>query len=346
MIDLICATPPLSAEFNKMFRRIASDVYKDDPIWVPQSEELITPLAMGDFELPLEKVEFLIAQLDGDSIGRAVIILPPQNERSKQPRQGWIGCFEAYPHHLDQAIHLIDLCIEKLKSWGVEQVTAMKIDNQFMGIQTAGFDRAQTILTPHHPPYYATIFEKAGFEVSNYMRTYELKKHVVARIKFKAPGYRIRHFQRNNLESEINIFNSLQNEIFSGSENYISRTLSEDRRIIKNILPIIDDELILIAEEKAGDPVGMIICIPDIYQQQHHGKMDRARIISIGILAKHRRKLLGAMLATHLSSTLIGKGYQSAEASWINDSNLPPQRLTRLFKGQLAREFALFEKRV
>jgi len=344
MIDLTWAAPPLTSEFKKDFHQVAFSVYKDDPIWVSQSEVLVNPFTRGDYELPMDHASFLLARSGGVLIGRALVLLPSISNESSQIRQGWIGFFEVLPDHTDHASVILNACVETLQSWGAEKVIALKTDNQFVGIQTAGFDWPQMVLTPHHPTTYADIFEAAGFERTASMRTFLLKKNLVAKIRFKAPGYRIRHFLRDDLENEIGIFHRLQKEIFSGSENYIPRTLSEDRKMINKLLPLIDDELILIAEEKSGNPVGLMICIPDIYQEYQEHVLNRARIISIGILREHRRRALGAMLATHLSSTLIRKGFVSAEASWIYKSNIPPQRLSRLFKGQPAREFGTFEK--
>ena len=344
MIELTWAAAPLTADFIKDFHQVAASVYEDDSIWVSQSEDLVNPFTCCDYELPMDHASFLLARIDDVSIGRALVLLPSIPNRSNQSLQGWIGFFEILPDQTDHASVILNACVETLQFWGAKKIIALKTGNQFVGIQTAGFDWPQTVLTPHHPPTYAEMFEAAGFTRTASMRTFELKKNLVAKIRFKAPGYRIRHFLRDDLENEIGIFHRLQKEIFSGSENYIPRTLNEDRELINKLLPLIDDELILIAEENSGNPVGLMICIPDVYQQYQESVLNRARIISIGILREHRRRALGAMLATHLSSTLIKKGYVSAEASWIYKSNVPPQRLSRLFKGQPAREFGTFEK--
>jgi len=40
--------------------------------------------------------------------------------------------------------------------------------------------------------------------------------------------------------------------------------LEEDREMVQAFLPFLDDELVIIAEDKKGDAVGLLICLPDI----------------------------------------------------------------------------------
>jgi GNAT superfamily N-acetyltransferase len=122
--------------------------------------------------------------------------------------------------------------------------------------------------------------------------------------------------------------------------------LSSKILLIESFLSFIDDELVIIAEDIKGNHVGLLVCLPDIYQPFREGLMTRARIISIGVLPGWERNGVGAMMVSHLITNLLKKGYTSIEAPWILDSNKLSQNLARRFNAVSGREFALLEKRL
>jgi GNAT superfamily N-acetyltransferase len=158
------------------------------------------------------------------------------------------------------------------------------------------------------------------------------------------PGYTTRTYDKASLERETAVFHQMQHSLFSDSRGWVPRSISEDREMVKSFLPFIDSELIIIAEDCRGAPVGLLLCLPDIYQSFKGQAVDRARIISIGVLPGWENKGVGAMMASHLMANLAKKGYASAEASWIMDANRPPQNLARRFNASPGREFVLLEK--
>lgn len=52
--------------------------------------------------------------------------------------------------------------------------------------------------------------------------------------------------------------------IFAGRQGYVARTLEDDQEMLQSYLPFLDGELIIIAENLAGNPVGLLVCLPDI----------------------------------------------------------------------------------
>ena len=134
--------------------------------------------------------------------------------------------------------------------------------------------------------------------------------------------------------------------IFTGRNGYVPRTIEEDWEMIESALPFIDDELIIIAEDEKGNVIGMLICLPDLYQTLKGQPLNRARVVSIGVLPGWERKGVGALMSSHLMENLIRKGYQMAEGSWIFESNILPQNLAKRFNSQPGREFLLLEKKL
>ena len=102
--------------------------------------------------------------------------------------------------------------------------------------------------------------------------------------------------------------------------------------------------MVIIAEDTESNPCGVLICLPDVYQAFKEHRIDRARIMSIGVVPGWKRNGIGAMMASHLMRSLLRKGYRTAEAAWILESNLLPQNLAKRFNGKLGREFVLLRK--
>ena len=99
---------------------------------------------------------------------------------------------------------------------------------------------------------------------------------------------------------------------------------------MQSFLPFLEDEFVIIAETPGGDPVGLLVCIPDIYQEVIEGKIDRVRIMSIGAIPEYRNKGVGAIMGAHLMTNLLDNHrYMSVEGSMIMGENVPVHNLVK-----------------
>lgn len=219
------------------------------------------------------------------------------------------------------------------------------VDNQLLGLLVKGFNDPHLVFTNYNPPYYLDIFQKSGYTKMSNMFSFNFTRETSFPVKVKLPGFITREFNRENLDKEIEIIHSLQKSIFSGQHGYISRSLEEDRQLIISMLPIFDDDLIIIAENKKKEAVGILICLPDIYQSEKREKINRVRIILIGAVHKVLNKGLGVLMSVHLmKNILIKEQYTFAEGSWIYKDNIPPGNLAHRFNAKQGREFSLLKK--
>jgi ribosomal protein S18 acetylase RimI-like enzyme len=328
----------------KQFLEVASGVYKDDPIWVPESEKEFIQRFKASKTGQKVGMWPVIALKDDSPVARGVAILAKEAVDEKGNPQGWLGFFEVLREYQSAAISILKRCEEILSKAGAKSVLAPKADNLLVGLLTNGFTLPQTILTSHNPPYYQMIFKKCGYEVKAKILTFYFARDTAKQFKTSVPGFTTREFNRKKLPQELLFFNRIQGSIFASSDSYLTRTLEEDKEMIDSLLPLLDDELVIIAEDRKGNPVGLLICLPDIYQAFKGVKVDRARIISIGVMPGWEKRGVGTMMGSHLMRNLLRKGYQTAEASWILGSNMPPQNLAKRFNATPGREFILFGK--
>jgi hypothetical protein len=324
------------------FHALARQVYANDPMWVPQSEPSLSALFSSDAS---RWAQPLLLLQDDAPMARAVAILNSGAFNDQDQPVGYIGYFECLKQHPQAGIAVLAAAEQLLRQQGATTVQAPRVDNMLMGLVMDRFDLPQTILTTHNPPYYADILLAGGYHIREKLYTYIFDRNLTIPFPLSLAGFRTRTFNRNNLEAEILIFHHLQQEIFSQHPGWVPRTLEEDRHMILSFLPMLDDELVIIAEENNGRAVGLLVCLPDVYQAFRGQAIDNARAITIGVIEPLVQKGLGVLMGTHLARNLMEKGYRTMEASWIRDSNIQPQNMvTRRFRGRRGREFALFEK--
>jgi hypothetical protein len=329
---------------RELFFQLPMEVYKDDPVWVPENNAAMK--IFPDSEAGILRTPLLAMEAD-KAVARLVCISHPKALGDDGKRQGWIGYFEALDGHIHHVRQLLKKAEAILAATGAESVVAPKTDNHAMGFLLKGFHLPQTVMTAHNPPYYPALFKSAGYDVKSKAVSFYYRRKNFRIPQLTVPGIRTRELDRENLTAEIKHFNRLQNAIFSEISGYLPRTPAEDEELISSLLPYLDSELVIFAEAEAGLPVGILLCLPDINQAIKGEKITRVRIISIGLLPGWERKGVGKAMGYHLMQNLLRKtDYDEAEASWILNRNLPPQLLALKFGARPGREFGLLEKKL
>jgi ribosomal protein S18 acetylase RimI-like enzyme len=321
------------------FREVALRVYRADKVWVPESEKLLLEWLSASGICDLSRVWTVIGRENNSPVARGVAIL----DTGAEP-QGWIGFFESLEEYQNVALDVVRRCEEVLQAAGATSVLAPKFNNLLVGFQTDGFELPQTFLTNHNPAYYLPIFQRSGYQVHSRMRTICFDRETVAHFHTRIKGFTTRELNPERLSQELAIFNRLQGSIFASRDGYAPRTLVEDQKMLATFLPFLDHNLVIIAEDTESNSVGVLICFPDVYQAFKGQKIDRARIMSIGVAPGWKRNGVGAMMASHLLRNLLEKGYRTAEAAWILERNSPPQNLAKRFNGEVGRKFVLLKK--
>lgn len=327
---------------RELFWQLPYDVYVNDSVWVPEQKKRINIFSereRGIVRIPLVAVE------GEKAAARLVCILHPQALGEDGKPQGWIGYFEGLEAYQDQSRELLQKAEDMLAEMGAASVLVPKMDNQAMGFLVKGFHLPQTVMTTHNPPYYPDLFQSAGYSVKAKAVSFYFRRQSFRPPRLTVPGIRTRELNMGNLPGEMAHFNRLQNAIFAERDGYLSRTPAEDEALVKTFLPFLDEELVIFAEDGKGQPVGILLCLPDINQALKGEKITRVRIISIGLLPGWEGKGVGKAMGRHLMVNLLRKDeYDEVEVSWIIKGNLPPQLLALKFGAQRGREFALLQK--
>lgn len=122
---------------------------------------------------------------------------------------------------------------------------------------------------------------------------------------------------------------------------------------------IVDPRIVIIAESK-GKPVGFGMTIPDINRIMVYNKrgwllpallrmllfkkkIDRVRIIILGVLPEYANTGIGAALFYETGRRCVASGYPHGEASWVNEDNVMMNRGAELMQGTIDKRYRVYQ---
>jgi hypothetical protein len=200
------------------------------------------------------------------------------------------------------------------------------------------FDHSWFFTETACPAFYPDLWRHAGFEI--FHRYYSSSADITIEQKPVLPAG-IRNLQLSKFEEELSGLHDLclaafaQNIFFSPieKETFIAKYRQVER--------LIDEELVLIAENKNGNAEAFVLCLPDI--------LDASRSTLIfKTLVKHpsgTNKGLITVMLEELVFRASQKGYTKMIHAFMHEENRS-NKLSRLFGGEVFREYVLFIKPV
>jgi hypothetical protein len=198
-------------------------------------------------------------------------------------------------------------------------------------------DVAPFLLEPRNPAHYVDAFNAAGFEV--------VARYVSAEAPADAPPPRVRDiadatlrsFDPTEAEREMRAIHALSLQAFARNPFY--RPISAERFLAyyAPLIPAIDPELAVLAEDAEGALVGFLFAIPDLEE----GPAPRTAILkTCGAV----RGGLGRRLVGEFHRRARDKGYARVVHALMNETN-PSVRLSAAFGGRVFRRYALWGRR-
>ena len=251
-------------------------IYRRDPVWVPplrgemraQFDQQRNPLLDHcDYAL------FLLRQ-NGKPIGRiAAFVDRLANDFWGEP-VGLFGYYESPPDA--QASHLL---LETARRWLAEQgMHSMRgpwsFVSQEWGSVVEGYHPSPVIMSPYNPPYYNEQYAAFGLQkvkdllvyVIDVRDGYRIPERILTLTDRVASRYgvRVRQVDMADYDREVETIISLSNQSLLNNWGYSPVTDDEVRAMARDLRPIIHPKAVLFAEDRAGQPVGFAIAIPDV----------------------------------------------------------------------------------
>ncbi|KPJ65444.1 hypothetical protein AMJ44_10160 [candidate division WOR-1 bacterium DG_54_3] len=334
----------------KTFIRLPYRLYRHDKLWVPPllSEERKKFLAKSNPILQHCDFELFLLYEDGKPVGRISAFVDWAAVNFWKARIGLFGSYECIDNPVGSAL-LLDAARKWLKLRGMERMRGpWSFTSQEWGSVVKGFDSPPSIMSPYNPPYYNREMEAFGLKKAKDLLVYELD----TRQGYELPEdflkwtdwiarknkVTIRHLNMNRLEEDVKTIVDVANESTKANWGYVPATDAEAHDIAQSLKPIVDPEIVMIAEIE-GRAVGYLIALPDVNTilKDLHGrlfpfgflrllsglkKIRQYRIWGMGVIPQYHRKAMDALFYRKLYEVLRKKNPTRVEANYVLEDNV------------------------
>ena len=352
-------------------------IYKSDPAWVPplliERKEFLDR-KKHPFYLHGDAALFLARRGD-EIVGRIMASDDPNYNAVHQSNVGCFGLFESIDDP-EVANALFRAAKDWLRDKGRDEIMG-PIDystNYVCGLLIEGFQHPPTLLTSHNPPYYATLIEACGFEKVKelYAWWFSEPANAAARLRRLASSFQrrnpvtIRKGNVKDMRAESRRLREIYNEAWEKNWGFVPFTEKEIEFMTHELKPLVIPEFTLIAE--IGDePVGFILCVPDINVALRHidGRLTKfgvpvglakllyyksrtrtARLIALGVKPKYRRAGIAEMLVLQIiEDGMIKRGF-TGELSLTLEDNFMINRFLAAIGAEKYKTYRIYRKRL
>lgn len=353
------------------FIKLPLSLYSKDPFYVPPLiNEMQKQFSDKNPFFLHATARYFLAKKEGKPVGRIISIINQRHIEFHNEKAGFFGFFESSNNH-GVASALLDKVSEILRKEGMDIIRGpMNFStNEECGFLIEGFNRPPMLMTPYNPAYYNGLMENYGMTKSKdlYAYIYDVTEGLpekilrVAEIAVKN-GINVRPVNKNNFDSDMNIFKDVYNSAWEKNWGFIPLTNEELTYLGKRLKTIVVPELTLIAE-KDKEPVGFMGLLPDFNFILKHmkGKVNPVsiakaiyyskkikdlRLLLLGIKAEYRNKGVDALLFRDGFKGIKKGGYKRVEFSWILEDNIAVQRIIKMIGGRLYKKYRVYEKRL
>lgn len=368
MVTILAAQSP---KLLKLFEQIPELIHPDQKHLVPPYPGSIAKIfgARSAF-LRKGKLFPFIAFRNEKPVGRIAAIINQAHNEYYQDQTGFFGFFDFIPD-LEVARTLLKKASQILETQNCKTMRGPYNPsvNDECGLLVEGFDSSPMVMMPYNPDYYESIYQELGLEVVRSLYAYYLRSdmsvpdkinRVVERVRKKS-GISFRNIDLKNMDQELAIIRDLYNHTLKRNWGFVPISKEELEFAAEDLKQIIQPELVLIAE-KAGEPVGFSMLLPNINEHLLYAKSSKgllrilkfiwrlktqspkeARLAILGVKPEYEN--IGVPAVFYLESIQRGKkAFQGGELSWIEQSNTPMIRSLEMMGAKKTKTYQIFEK--
>ncbi|MCR6632823.1 MAG: dATP pyrophosphohydrolase [Magnetospirillum sp.] len=366
-------TPAETRRERTLFMRLPDRLHAGDPLYVPPLRiERRAQLDNGrNPYFRHAEVALFLAWRDGRPVGRA----SAQIDHHTVERHGPIGHFGLLAAEDAEAVAALMGAVQDFLSMrGMLRVRGpfnLSI-NQEAGLLVEGRDTAPAMLTPHDLPHLGPTLEALGYGKVRDLLAYsapvaEQPPRLAGRMAAGLHGrLQLRPFRLSRLTAEVARAIEVFNDAWQDNWGFVPLTQDEMRALADTLAPLLNERLTCMAELD-GEPVGMIIALPDLneairglggrlapfgwvrllWRLKVRG-LKGARVPLMGV----RRSLAGSPLGAVLPFAMVeairphlhALGYRRVEMSWILEENQPMRRLAEAVGGTVSKRWRIYER--
>lgn len=358
----------------KDFLALPFELYKGDKAWVPplisDSKKYIN--GENNFLNDAGPSIKIVAYKDNRAVGRLLVGINNHLNHAKGFKEGYISLFECINDE-EVAFNLLKFAEEWLRNKGMEYIKgplSLPGGDDNRGFLIDNFEDPTLIMNTYNKKYYNDLFLSYGFEKyldcyayksnisnENIQRYEKLVPYAMNKHKFRLDRLDLVNIDKEMKDIKIIIDKSMPKEW----EDFIPPSDKEIDLIAKQLVPFADPDLIYIARNLDGEPIGFNISLPDYNQvlAKLNGKLlpfgifkflyykrriHKIRFFVLFVVPEYRNK--GVTSAIYLLSykKAVEKGYNFVEGSTIWEYNDPMKNDIEKFGGELYKTYRIYKK--
>lgn len=356
------------------FIRLPWQLYRSSANWVP-------PL-LSERRRHLDKrrnpffehaeAEYFLAWRGAQPVGRITAHVDHRLNEFQHNRWGLFGFFES---ERDPAVAAA--LLDAAEAWLRERERDRMLGpldfstNHESGLLIEGHERTPQILENWHHPYYRQMLEDHGLSKAMDLYKWEIMcrdrpemypiiEQLAARLE-PDHGIRLRRMRKANFQAEVRAFMHVYNRAWSRNWGFVPLTDHELDHMAKELRPVLDEEFACVAENAAGEVVGVSLSLPD-YNAVLAGlngrllplgwakalwgrrKIDEIRVFALGVLPEYHHTGVAAALYRDVWDACERCGKPRAETGWILETNEPMNRAMEALTGRIVKRYRIYER--
>ncbi|HEY8212180.1 MAG TPA: GNAT family N-acetyltransferase [Myxococcaceae bacterium] len=325
-------------------------LYAGDPHFVPPIVSERVKFLSPDLNpfFAHARVQLFLARQGGAAVGRIAAVEDRAYNAFHAARAGFFGMFDA-PDDPEVAKALVDAAAGWLAERGMAEMLgpANLSTNHDCGVLVDGFDDPPAMMMPYNFPYYARLCEGAGLAKAKDLWSYQLPVIVsppekiirVAERLQKADAVRIRPLKLHELGRELRRVKAIYDASQDPAMEFAPMSQAEFDFIARRLRPLalLRPELCYFAEVDE-EPVACSLTFPDFNAALRTARgrltpagllrmlwatqrIDRLRVLWMGVRPGYRRRGLDAALCLHTMRAARRLGYREWEIGWTAEDN-------------------------
>ncbi len=336
------------------FIRFPFNLYRGDPNWVPyllsERRKFLDPNHNPFFDHA--EVALWLARRNDQVVGTISSHIDHLHNQVHNEEIGMFGLFEAVDDYA-VAEALLSTARDWVRERGMQALRGPLSfsQNHECGLLIDGFDGPPVVMMTYNPRYYIEFCERFGLAKAMDLYAYtgdlaqfggDLGKlppklvRVTEKVRQRA-GISLRPINMKNYNQEVERAERVYNLAWEKNWGFVPMTDAEIHKLAADLKQVIDPNLAILAEID-GQPVGVVVAIPDANQVLKHldgrlfpigwlkalwyaRQVSQARLLIMGVVQEHRGRGIEALMMFESLRAAIASGYQSIEMSWILETN-------------------------
>jgi len=354
------------------FIMLPFDLYNDDEYWVAplisDTKKHLDTKKNPFFEYA--ESQYFLAFIDNTVVGRISAHTNPNHNHFHNEKKGFFGFFECID---DQEV--ADLLFLEAEKWLLEKDCDIIsgpfnfTTNDECGLLIDGFASSPFIMMTYNHSYYPNLLENYGFKKEMDMYAWFLESNSMPKFLEKVglkmeknSQFSIRCLDKKNLKKDIATVFTIYQKAWERNWGFVPMTKSEFDKLVETLLPIVDNELVLIAEVD-GKPAGFSVALPDynIILKKIRGKINpitlikimlqkkkisSARIITMGVVHEFQGIGIDSLFYYYTWKFCLSKGINKGEFSWVLETNTMMNKIAKHLGASIHKTYRIYDKKI